>query len=137
MCLTPSPYPAGTLTSSSPPAATSPQPSPSPLTFAFALAPPTLTLPGRHPDVVEPAGGNALLALIVVQPPHWANLVQSLLSAQPTLEGREAAAAAFGALLSSNGVSASLARPNRTRFRSNLETLLQTVTAQALVLPLA
>ena len=45
--------------------------------------------------------------------------------------------AAFGALLSTNGVSAALNRPNRARFRANLETLLQYVRASNMVLPRA
>ena len=88
-----------------------------------------------HPDVVDPAGGNALLALIVAQPAHWAALAASLVSSQPSEDGRARATALLGALLTTNGVSASLARPNRTRFRANLETMLRGVTAAHLVLP--
>ena len=88
-----------------------------------------------HPDVVDPAGGNALLALIVAQPAHWQALAASLVGAQPTAEGREHATALFGALLSTNGVAATLARPNRVRFRANLDGLLRGVTAANLVLP--
>ena len=87
------------------------------------------------PDAVEPAGGNALLALIVCQPAHWQALVAQLLSAQPSPQARDAAASAFGALLSTNGVSASLARPNRTRFRANLEALLRATSGGAIALP--
>jgi hypothetical protein len=85
--------------------------------------------------VVEPAGSNALLALIVAQPAHWQALVAALVGAQPSAEAAERAAALFGALLTSNGVTATLARPNRTRFRANLEGLLRGVTAANLVLP--
>jgi hypothetical protein len=88
-----------------------------------------------HPDVVDPAAGNALLALIVAQPAHWQSLAGSLVSAQTTPETRDRMAAAFGALLSTNGVAANLSRPNRTRFRANLETLLQVVSSGGFVLP--
>jgi hypothetical protein len=88
-----------------------------------------------HPEVIEPAGSNALLALIVAQPAHWQALVAALVGAQPSAEAAERAAALFGALLTSNGVTATLARPNRTRFRANLEGLLRGVTAANLVLP--
>ena len=47
---------------------------------------------------------------------------------------RDAAAAAFGALLGTNGVSASLQKPNRVRFRANLERLLQHVRSSNMVL---
>ncbi len=87
------------------------------------------------PDVVEPAAGNALLALIVCQQSHWQALVASLLAAQPTADARERLAAAFGALLASNGVTVSLARPNRARFRANLDALLRAVGAGGFVLP--
>ena len=50
-------------------------------------------------------------------------------------EAAERAAALFGALLTSNGVTATLARPNRQRFRANLVGLLRGVTAANLVLP--
>ena len=90
-----------------------------------------------HPDVVDPAAGNALLALIVAQHSHWQALVGGLLGAQPDPPTRDAAAAAFGALLSTNGVSASLQRPNRVRFRANLERLLQHVHSSKMVLPAA
>ena len=88
-----------------------------------------------HPDVVDPAGGNALLALIVAQPSHWQALVGSLVGAQPTPQARERATAAFGALLTTNGVVANLTRPNRTRFRANLDSLLRAVGSGGLVLP--
>ena len=88
-----------------------------------------------HPDVVDPAGGNALLALIVAQPAHWQALVASLVGAQPTPEAHERASAAFGALLTTNGVAANLSRPNRQRFRANLEGLLRAVRGGGIVLP--
>ena len=56
-------------------------------------------------------------------------LVASLLAQQHEPATRAAAAAAFEALLTTNGVSASLNRPNRARFRQNLEALLQYVEA--------
>ena len=90
-----------------------------------------------HPEVVDPAGGNALIALIVAQPAHWQALVASLVGAQPTAEGRACATAAFGALLTTNNVSATLSRPNRQRFRTNLEVMLRTVVSAGLVLPSA
>lgn len=91
-----------------------------------------------HPDLVDPAAGNALLALIVAQHAHWQALVASLLAEQTHDAATHAAAtAAFGALLASNGVSASLNRPNRARFRANLETLLQYVRSSNMVLPRA
>ena len=90
-----------------------------------------------HPDVVEPAAGNALLALVVARTDHWQALVAALLAAQHDAPTRDAAAAAFGALLSTNGVVASLQRPNRVRFRANLERLLQHVRSSAMVLPAA
>ena len=138
-----------------------------------------------HPDLVDPAAGNALLALILAQQQHWQAayrpsrasdasvhlcaqrtqrlraclikggsplrargahplhsrarvrqvLIHSLLELQPTEDGRREASAAFGALLSTNGVAASLARPNRTRFRANLHLLLQHVHAGGVQLP--
>ena len=91
-----------------------------------------------HPDLVDPAAGNALLALIVALREHWQALVASLLAEQTHDAATHAAAtAAFGALLASNGVSASLNRPNRARFRANLETLLQYVRSSNMVLPRA
>ena len=87
------------------------------------------------PDLVEPAAGNALLALIVAEPAHWQQLVASLVAAQPTPEAHAHAAAAFGALLTTNNVTASLARPNRTRFRANLEVLLRAASGGKLLLP--
>ena len=78
--------------------------------------------------------GNALLALIVAQPQHWQSLATSLVEAQPTAEARERASSAFSALLATNGVAANLSRPNRQRFRNNLETLLQST--RGLVLPM-
>jgi len=88
-----------------------------------------------HPDVIDPAGGNALLALIVAQPGHWQVLAASLVAVQPTAEGQQRATALFGALLATNGVTTSLTRPNRTRFRANLDALLRGVSAANLVLP--
>ena len=88
-----------------------------------------------HPDVVDPAAGNALLALIVAQPAHWQALAASVVDAQPTPEQRERASAAFGALLTTNSVAANLSRPNRTRFRANLEAMLRAVVGARLVLP--
>ena len=88
-----------------------------------------------HPDAVDPAGGNALLALIVAQPAHWQALVGSLVAAQPNAEAKQRATDIFGALLSTNGVAANLSRPNRIRFRSNLEKMLSAVGSGALVLP--
>ena len=87
-----------------------------------------------HPDVIEPAAGNALLALIVAQQAHWQGMVAGLLAAQHEPHTRDAAAAAFGALLGTNGVSASLQKPNRVRFRANLERLLQHVRSSNMVL---
>ena len=88
-----------------------------------------------HPDVIDPAAGNALLALVVAQPEHWQALAASLVAAQPNAEAQARASAMFGALLSTNGVNASLTRPNRTRFRANLEVLLRSVTTSNMVLP--
>ena len=86
-----------------------------------------------HPEVIDPAAGNALLALIVAQPQHWQALAASVVEAQPSADGRERASATFSALLTSNGVVANLSRPNRQRFRANLEGLLQA--SRGLVLP--
>ena len=36
-----------------------------------------------HPDVIDPAAGNALLALIVAQQAHWQAMVTNLLGARP------------------------------------------------------
>jgi len=72
---------------------------------------------------------------IVAQQAHWQALVHSLLELQPDQPARDATAAAFGALLSTNGVTASLTRPNRTRFRANLQLLLQHVQAGGIQLP--
>ena len=88
-----------------------------------------------HPDVLDPAGGNALLSLILAQQDHWQALVHQLVSMQPTPQGQETAGRAFAALLSTNGVTASLARPNRTRFRANLQALLQYVHGGGVQLP--
>ena len=87
-----------------------------------------------HPDVIDPAAGNALLALIVAQQAHWQAMVTNLLGAQHDPHTRDAAAAAFGALLGTNGVTASLQKPNRVRFRANLERLLQHVRSSNMVL---
>ena len=88
-----------------------------------------------HPDVIDPAAGNALLALIVAQPAHWQALAASVVDAQPTAEKRDRASAVLGGLLSTNGVAANLSRPNRQRFRANLEAMLRAVTAGGLTLP--
>lgn len=88
-----------------------------------------------HPDLVDPPAGNALLALIVVQQGHWHALVGALLNLQSDSTKRHTLATAFSDLLSTNGVSASLAKPNRTRFRANLQVLLQRVHALNVQLP--
>ena len=88
-----------------------------------------------HPDVVDPAGGNTLLALIVAQQSHWQGLVSSLIEAQPSIHAKERVNSLFSALLSSNGVSTSLSRPNRIKFRANLEVMLRGITAADLILP--
>ena len=81
--------------------------------------------------------GNALLALIVAQPQHWQALAASVVAAQPTPEGRERASAALGSLLSTNNVANNLSRPNRMRFRANLERMLQAFSGAGLVVPSA
>jgi len=87
-----------------------------------------------HPDLADDAG-NALLALILAQPAHWQALVASLLAAQPDAGRRDAAAAAFHALLNANGLTPTLARPNRARFRQNVQGLLQQVQSGGFVMP--
>ena len=63
-------------------------------------------------------------------PPSW-------VQAQSSAEGQERATAILGSLLTTNGVTASLARPNRTRFRANLDQMLRALTAARLHVPLA
>ena len=63
--------------------------------------------------------------------------VASLVGGQPTAGGREKASAAFGALLTTNNVTANLTRPNRQRFRTNLDKLLRAVVSGGLALPTA
>ena len=62
-------------------------------------------------------------------------LAASVVDAQPSAEKRERAASALGGLLTTNGVAANLSRPNRQRFRTNLEAMLRAVTPSGLVLP--
>lgn len=78
-----------------------------------------------HPELVDPPAANALLALIAVAPDGWQGIVREVVGAQPNAEAQQATAQALGALLTSNGVSASLSKPNRTRFRANLTELLK------------
>jgi len=52
---------------------------------------------------------------IVAQQAHWQALVHSLLELQPDQPARDATAAAFGALLSTHGATASLTRARTGR----------------------
>ncbi|KAL1530330.1 hypothetical protein AB1Y20_001239 [Prymnesium parvum] len=88
-----------------------------------------------HPDLVDPPAGNALLALIVSQPGHWQAVVDAMLDLQPDQLVRETVATAFQALLTTNNVNASLTKPNRVRFRVNLQRLLEQMQSVSIRLP--
>jgi hypothetical protein len=77
-----------------------------------------------HADALEPAAGNALLALIVARPEGWAALVEGVVAraAEPAV-----LRALFAQLLAANGVRCALDRPNRARFRANLRHFLGAV----------
>lgn len=76
-----------------------------------------------------------MLALIVVQQSHWQALVSAIVDLQTDQQTRDRTAAAFQAVLSTNGVTASLNKPNRARFRENLHMLLQHFRASRIKLP--
>jgi hypothetical protein len=88
-----------------------------------------------HPELVDPPAANALLALIAAAPGCWQATVHELMQMQPEAAAREPAAAAFAALFTTNGVTDSLAKPNRMRFRGNLLELLKFTRASRFVVP--
>jgi hypothetical protein len=88
-----------------------------------------------HPELLDPPAANALFALIVAAPSCWQSIVHELLQRQPEPTARQPAAAAFAALLTANGVTASLAKPNRMRFRANLLELLKFTRASRFIVP--